>query len=537
MAYDIIKKNVYYDAPNEYPHSSRNHFEDFQDYHDPLGRQHHATIHDRGIAAGLEVSGAPGDNHVSINPGTCVDGQGQLIVLSTAGQGDIGDDPPVGNSNPVPVPVQLPLAAQAGKKVYITIQYSTINQVNEGSGGRLEQIPWIRLQPTAGGGAYVDDGSSVILGIVNISGGGTITTLSATDGALPYGRRSLGEPVSELRVRRSQAAANQLSETLSGRVSAGASGGLQVTVPNSSDTVLFSRDGGTHCASVETRADTSVWKDSAGRDVVHIDTNNAWLRIGANGNEGDLIVQTQNGGTGLAFDGSACRLDIGGVGTAGHIFMRNAAAGITAHVDGGNSSVNANNLNPYGQDLIDVGARFLHVHGWDFCLDGRSGGNKRALVDANQKLVINWANDYANGVEVNSNFQVDKTLMDGAGVPLMGNPARKVAMRWLFATAGTQSMDIDLGSSRQFTAFCPIVTINSTTDFDYDNAVFGDIAAIDGTPTGVSVSGPGSNYGGPGDPRNMRAFSVTGVGRVITVRVWAIGPDIQAGALGIVFFE
>lgn len=537
MPYDIIKKNVYYDAPNEYPHTSRNHFEDFQDYHDPLGRQHHTAIHDRGIAAGLEVSGAPGDDHVAINPGVCVDGAGRLIVLSTTGQGDIGNDPPIGDNNPVAVPVPLPLAAQAGNKVYITIQYSTINRVAEGSGGRLEQVPWIRLQPTAGAGAYVDDGSSVILGIVNISGAGTITTLVPTDGALAYGRRSLGVPVSELRVRRSQAAANQLSETLSGRVSAGAGGGLQVTVPNSTDTVLFSRDGGTHCASVETRADASVWRDSAGRDVVHIDTNGAWVRIGANGNEGDLIVQTSNGATGLAFDGSACRLDIGGVGTAGHIYMRNAAAGITAHVDGGSSTVNANNLNPYGQDVIDVGARFFRVHGWDFCLDGRSGGNKRALVDGNQRLVINWANDYANGVEVGSDLQVDKILKDGNGVPLMGNPARKVAMRWLFATSGPQSLDIDLGSPRQFVAFCPIVTINSTTDFDYDNCVFGDIAAIDGNPTGTSISGPGSNYGGPGDPRNMRAFSASGVGRIITVRVWAIGPDIQAGALGIVFYE
>ena len=43
------------------------------------------------------------------------------------------------------------------------------------------------------------------------------------------------------------------------------------------------------------RANAVVCKDGAGRDVVHIDTNNAWLRIGAQGNEGDLLVVTVNG--------------------------------------------------------------------------------------------------------------------------------------------------------------------------------------------------------------------------------------------------
>jgi hypothetical protein len=536
MAYDIIKKNVFYDAPNVYPHDGRNHFDDFQDYHDPLARQHHAAIHDRGIAAGFEVSGAPGDGHVSINPGVCVDGPGRLIVLSTSGKGDIGGDPPGGNSQEAPVPVQLPLAAQAGNTVYVTIQYSTLRRVNEGSGGRLEQVPWVRLQPTAGAGAYVDDGSSVILGIVKISAAGTITTLSATDNTLPYGRRSLGEPVSELRVRRSQSAANQLSEALSGRVSPGPSGGLQVTVPNSTDTVLFSRDGGTHCASVETRADTSVWKDGAGRDVVHIDTNGAWLRIGANGNEGDLIVQTQNGGTGFAFDGSACRLDIGGGNVNGHLYMRNGAGGITAHIDGGNSSVNANNLNPWGQEVMNVGSRFFRVHGWDLCLDGRSGGNQRALVDANQKLVINYANDYANGVQVNSDLQVDKILRDGNGISLMGNPVSKVAVQGLFALNNTpQLQDVDLGSPRNFFAFATLAMVDSLTNFDSDNAPFVDVFMIDGVPTGSWVTG--EKFGNPGDITNMHFPSASGTARIITFRIWPIGPDIAATGLGIVFFE
>lgn len=538
MSYDIIKKNVYYDAPNEYPHSSINHYQDFTDYHLPLARLHHSGLHDRGIAAGLELSGSIGASSVSINPGLAVDGVGQLIVLSTTGQGDIGTDPPGGNSNPVPVPVALPLTTLAGSQAYVTIQFAEINQVNEGSGGRLEQIPWIRLQATSGAGAYVDDGSSVILGIVTISMAGTLNLLEATNGALAYGRKSVGEPVSELRLRMTSKTGNQLSESIAGRVSPGGAGGVQITVPNPGDTVLISRDGGSHCSSVETRSDVAVWRDSAGRDVVHIDSNNAWLRIGANGNEGDLIVQTGNGATGFAFSGTHCRLDLGGTGTAGHIYMRDSATNIRAHIDGSSSTVNANNLNPYGQNVIDVGAQLLHLHAWDFCLDGRSGGNKRALVDGNEVLILNYANDYANGVSVGSNLTVTKTLMDGNGIPLMGNPARKVQIRWLYSPDGTpESQEVDLGYRTQFVAFGALVMIDSTTDFDYDNAVFVDIPSVDGVPTATWVSGAGSNFGGPGDPRNMSGPTYSGVGQRITLRAYGIGPDIVTAAIGIVFYE
>jgi hypothetical protein len=530
MPYDIIKKNVYFDPPSEYPHTSRNHAEDFQDYHLPLARLHHAAMHGRGIAAGLELTGAAGAVAVGVNAGVCVDGLGQMIVLSTTGQGDIGANPPAGTNNPQPVPVQVPLASQSGKKVYVTIQFSNINRVGEGSGGRLEQVPWIRLQPSSGAGAYVDDGSSVILGIVDITAAGLINTLAATDGALPYGRHASGLPASEIRIQRSVTAGTQADETLSGRLSAGSAGGLQLTVPNSGDSVVISQDGGTHCASVETRADTAIWKDSSGRDVVHIDSNNAWMRIGASGNEGDLVVQTGSGATGLAFDGSACRLDIGGPGSAGHLYMRNAAAGLTAHLDGSTGAVHSNTLATFGTSpTIDVNASFLHFHGADFCIDGRSGGNKRALVDWGNELIINFANDYANGVVVGG------ILKDNAGVPLMGNPVSKMETRWLYGNNGSQSVDIDLGISRPFTAIGTLVFINSTTDFDYDNAVFVDIPAIDGVPTGLNRFG--GNLGPNGDPRNLRAVSVKSVGRFITVRVWAIGPDIEAQALGIVFYE
>jgi len=539
MNYDLIQKNVYYDAPNEYPHSSRNHFEDFENYHIPLTRLHHSTVHDRGVALGVEVSGAPGDTQVSINPGVCVDGVGEMIVLSTSGHGDIGADPPNGLNNEVPVPVLLPLSV-TGQKSYVTIQFSEINRVNQGSGGHMEQVPWVRLQPVTGVGAYVDDGTSVILAIVNVSAAGTLTSLAESDGALPYRRSTLGEPVSELRVRRSLTAANQVQETLSGRVTAGAAGGLQVTVPNSGDAIVFSKDGGTNLARVETHADTVVCKDGAGRPAMNLDSNHAVLSVGTQGNGGDFLCFDANGHLGLAYDGDQYRLDIGTTGNGGHLYMRNANAGLTMHLDGQASAVNANNLNPFGQQVIDVGARFFRIHGWDLVLDGRSGKNNRALVNwTNDKLAINFAGDYTNGVEVmGSGLQVDGILTDGTGTPLMGNPARKVTTSFALGLNGNnQVMVIDLGSPKQFTAFGAYTLIDSITDFDSDNAVFIDIFAVDGVETGASIFDNGNKLGPPGDPRNVHAPVVTGVGQKITFRVCAIGPDIGFAALGIVFFE
>ena len=71
MAYEVIKGNQYFDPGSltESAHSSVNHYQDFTDFFVPLGQMHHATMHDRGIAAGLEVSGAPGETQLVINAG------------------------------------------------------------------------------------------------------------------------------------------------------------------------------------------------------------------------------------------------------------------------------------------------------------------------------------------------------------------------------------------------------------------------------------------------------------------------------------
>lgn len=400
MTYDIVKKNVYYDPPSEYPFSARNLAQDLREFHQPLQRAHHEALHDRGVAAGLTVQGAPGAGTLTIGAGVAVDGSGQLIILADAGHGNIGNDPAAGDNNEVAVPVSLPLGGMSGKTVYVTIQYSLILRAAEGSGGRLEQVPWLRLQPTTGAGAYVDDGSSIILGIAVVGATGNLTVLKERDVALPFGRYSVGIPAGEVRIRRSLNAGDTVQEAVTGKLRAATGGGIQLAVTDASTGIAIGAESGGNCAAIALNGSSVVCHDGAGREVVHIDADNAWLRVGAAGNEGDIIVHDQNGNPALIFDGSDGRLDIGTTNNPGNLYMRNGNANITMALDGAAGSVNTNLLKPYSGGAIDVNAGFLRVHGNDIVLDGRSGGNKRALVDLGGRLAVNFANDYANGVDV-----------------------------------------------------------------------------------------------------------------------------------------
>ena len=137
MSYEKVKRNRYYDPQVEFPHVSRNHAEDMEEFHLPWHRMHNAHLHDWGIAGGLEVTGTIFGNEVVIQAGVVIDGSGRLTPLSALGHGDIGANPPGGQNQEVPVPVHLPLGSQPGKTVYVTIQFSEIMRPAEGSGGRM----------------------------------------------------------------------------------------------------------------------------------------------------------------------------------------------------------------------------------------------------------------------------------------------------------------------------------------------------------------------------------------------------------------
>jgi len=112
----------------------------------------------------------------------------------------------------------------------------------------------------------------------------------------------------------------------------------------------------------------------------------------------------------------------------------------------------------------------------------------------------------------------------------------------LFATssAPTSSGTINLGSPRSFVAWVTINWDDPLTDYDRDNAIAADILSVDGRLTAVRAFG-GDHFGPlgpPGSPNGQNVFqgAVAGFGQRINFFLRVFGPDIAAGAEGVVVF-
>lgn len=90
------------------------------------------------------------------------------------------------------------------------------------------------------------------------------------------------------------------------------------------------------------------------------------------------------------------------------------------------------------------------------------------------------------------------------------------------------SVDIDLGHSRPFLAWATVTMIDSLGTFDRDNAIVGEIFAVDGQPLPWRVSG-GDHWGPDGAVSNVYPGAWQAVGQKITfmLRVYHIA-DLEA---------
>lgn len=280
MAFEKVKRNIYYnpdqlqlstgnrqDAESqseldslEPDHIGKNHYQDFEGFHLPINRMHNSNLHDWGIARGLEVTGTIGGGEVIINPGVAIDIDGQLISLSDTGHGDIGKNPPGGDHKEVSVPVKLSTAEySAGKKFYVTIQFSEILRSDQGAAGMKEQVPWVRLQPIDSYISEKNNGSkSIILAVAVINDNGKLAELKAKDGDLPNCRRLIGESVEELRIQRSCNVEGTVQDIVTGKIGPGDEGGLKITVPGANDSVLFAREDGGDFKSLGINANVGI---------------------------------------------------------------------------------------------------------------------------------------------------------------------------------------------------------------------------------------------------------------------------------------
>jgi hypothetical protein len=238
MEFEALQRTDYPDRP-ESTHTDQAHFRDFRDYHLPQARMHHAHIHSAGIARGLEVQGTLGEDSIVVQPGVAIDEQGQLIILT--------QEESRTTSNFL------------NSALYVTLKFAEA----EGTDGRLVQVPDVRLRTVS----EVEGGSAgilVVLALVETDGNGQVVALKEQDSGRQFRRQMLGGQLEALEIQRSARVDDQLTAVPSGKITAGDSGGLRITVPEAGDQMLLAREGGGQFAQLEVRADNVAMPGTLG---------------------------------------------------------------------------------------------------------------------------------------------------------------------------------------------------------------------------------------------------------------------------------
>ncbi len=290
MSAERVKRSQYFNPPTtECPHSSRNHFEDWAEFHLPMARMHHAALHGRGVAAGLEVSVESGGTELEIQPGVAVDGHGELIALSSEGQADIGVDRPEEPGEQIDPPFRLSTAGRENGTHYLCIQFAQALRFTEGSCGKLEQTPWLRLLPAAGDVTPIEAGEAIVLAIVQVDATGIATVRDRAE-KLAHRRQLIVQGVGELRIRRTAAVGETVAGVPAGRIGASGGGGLRFSVTDAADTMILDREVGGRFSRLEVHADEARL---AGNIEVLGSLDLASWRLRAGGSEGETTLELQ----------------------------------------------------------------------------------------------------------------------------------------------------------------------------------------------------------------------------------------------------
>ena len=99
---------------------------------------------------------------------------------------------------------------------------------------------------------------------------------------------------------------------------------------------------------------------------------------------------------------------------------------------------------------------------------------------------------------------------------------------------GSETATINLGTTRNFSAWCQVNMVDSLADFDQDNAVVIEIYQVDGAETWKTIYG-GDHFGSEGSSSNVHPGAMSGSGQRITFRMRAMhSEDLSAFGTGIV---
>ena len=105
---------------------------------------------------------------------------------------------------------------------------------------------------------------------------------------------------------------------------------------------------------------------------------------------------------------------------------------------------------------------------------------------------------------------------------------------WSGVSGVSGTATINLGSVRNFYAWCQVNMIDSLNNFDRDNAIVIDIFSVDGVRTNWRVSG-GDHWGASNTASNVLEGAMSGRGQRITFRIRAMHTsDMAVYGTGIV---
>lgn len=527
---------------------------DDEQYHRPLERLHGMGLHGAGVAFGMQLTCDIGKPQVTILPGLALDPAGRHIYLAAGGQAEIGLSPVTGTpADLTAVPptgailptTGLPAGSYPGS-YYVVAQWretwAAQSAASNQNNSMYSDTPWLRLVTAA---SY-DPGLQVILGEVALDMNAKVTSAGYGDVGGIHQRTSVSLPAQGVQLLRAVTTPTPADPTALpgadsvpwGAVRAREAGGVEIAVATASDQVEILNDAGGTFANLAVGAGQATFGDLSNPGI-NLNGSEATIFVGAPGNYGDVLVSDDANHLAVSLVGDTAHVIVGGETHDGQVRMKNAQAQDTMSLDASTGAAVVQRVSAFANSLIDVDATFFHVHGADLALDGRSKKNNRALVDWGNLLIINFDGDYPEGVEINSRLIVDSDLNAGGvisaqGVPLMGNPARKVVSWRLWAGSGDYANDggsnshtIDLLEDRQFTAYVSVSYIAQAPN-QSASATAG-ISAIDNSP--VPPSGSDSNVG-PVFPQ-----IIVKSGRFITFYVAAGGDSISIQATIIVFYE
>ena len=521
---------------------------DTEQYIRPLERIHGTGLHAPGVASGLEISITTGSPGVVIAPGIALDPTGKHIYLAVDGQAEINP-----NAGPGVTPdlatvavsgVTLPTTSLSGD-YYVCMQWwETWDSAAYSLDPNVQQwndTPWLQLLTLAQYNTKSD--LLVVLGKVVISGSNVASANYGDVGGLQ--RTSVSLPAQSVQLQRAVNAGSSGAQSVAwGEVRAREGGGIEIITQNAGDQVNVITQSGGNFSSMSVGANQAMFGETSNPGIT-LDGQEATVRVGAPGNYGDVLVYDGNNHLTVSLIGDTGHVIVGGPTLSGEVRMLDSNANQTMTLDGSSGSAIVQNLTAFSNDTIDVNASylvnvnttFLRCHGTDFCLDGRSHNNNRALVDGGQQLVINYANDYADGVLIEGTLQAAGTLVDANGTPLEGNPARKVQFANLLAGAsdfsnwgGSNTQDVDLPSETQLTACACLNFLQEYVSLSYNAAGCAEVFQIDGNTTGAIIINNGIL-----DTVCVPTWS--GVGQRVTFRLRAGHDSLAVAGYCVVYFE